>query len=393
MRNGLLATAGGEPRLQEGYKYDVLDNVVVRTQHWDLGFREVFTYDVLNRIETTTVDGQPTQTFRYDASGNLLSKTGVATGNYVYPQQGAPAIRPHAVQSIPGVGSFAYDDNGNLLSGGSRSVIWTIFDMPDTINGASISAQFVYGSEHQRTRQTRGDGTTVIYAGTQEIKTSTSGTTMRTYWPNGIGVEIDRPNAAVSELHWHHLDRLGSVIGLTDQQGVLKEKLAYDAWGKRRTTEGKPMEGTPTPNSLDGKIDNRGFTGHEMLDQLDLVHMNGRVYDPFIARFMSVDPLIQDPVDGQNYNRYSYVLNNPTNNMDPTGFEFETMTGSRICGVETGASCVGNCNSGMFHVDKSRPHDSEVKVNKKDNGRVDPKGNSPQANNSSANYQEAGMDL
>lgn len=57
-----------------------------------------------------------------------------------------------------------------------------------------------------------------------------------------------------------------------------------------------------------------------MLDQLELVHMNGRIYDPLTARFMSADPLIQDPMNGQSYNRYSYVLNNPTNLTDPTGF-------------------------------------------------------------------------
>src|SRR5436189_3443741 len=48
--------------------------------------------------------------------------------------------------------------------------------------------------------------------------------------------------------------------------------------------------------------------------------MNGRVFDPFTARFMSGDPFVQDPVNGQSYNRYSYVLNNPTNLTDPTGF-------------------------------------------------------------------------
>jgi hypothetical protein len=48
--------------------------------------------------------------------------------------------------------------------------------------------------------------------------------------------------------------------------------------------------------------------------------MNGRVYDPFVARFLSGDPIIQDPTNGQNYDRYSYVFNNPTNFTDPTGF-------------------------------------------------------------------------
>jgi hypothetical protein len=48
--------------------------------------------------------------------------------------------------------------------------------------------------------------------------------------------------------------------------------------------------------------------------------MNGRVYDPAIARFITADPILQDPMNGQSYNRYSYVLNNPTNLTDPTGF-------------------------------------------------------------------------
>jgi RHS repeat-associated protein len=72
-----------------------------------------------------------------------------------------------------------------------------------------------------------------------------------------------------------------------------------------------------------------------MLDQLDLVHMNGRVYDPFVARFLSADPIIQDPLNGQNYSRYTYVFNNPTNLTDPTGFCAEgDGTGSRVCAAQ-----------------------------------------------------------
>jgi RHS repeat-associated protein len=57
-----------------------------------------------------------------------------------------------------------------------------------------------------------------------------------------------------------------------------------------------------------------------MLDQVDLVHMNGRIYDPYIGRVLSGDRLVQDPLNGQSYNRFSYVQNNPTNVIDPTGF-------------------------------------------------------------------------
>jgi RHS repeat-associated protein len=353
LKSATLQTADGlntNPiiRLKEDYQYDSLGNVTLRSQYWDQnGFSETFGYDELNRIIQSQVSGQAQQVFTYDAVGNLTSKTGVGTQNgnlgatYQYPVQGSSAIRPHAVDSIPGIGSFGYDDNGNLTSGAGRTLTWTSFDMPNSITKAATqttpaaSASFVYGPEHQRTRQTRVDGgttTSVIYAGAQEVETKAGVTTIKTYWPYGVGVEIDRnlsgtanPNNNTSELNWTHTDRLGSPVAMSTSTGTLREKLAYDAWGKRRTLDGAPIgvgnSATPTPDNLDGLTDNRGFTGHEMLDGLDLVHMNGRIYDPLTARFMSADPILQDPMNGQSYNRYAYVMNNPTNLTDPTGFQ------------------------------------------------------------------------
>ena len=345
-----IATGAGAARVTEGYEYDIIGSVYVRNLFWDTngfqenlaydvpgpnnGFRETFTYDELNRIRTSTVDGQAVQNFTYDAAGNMLSKTGVGTGNYQYPAQGSGAVLPHAVANIPGIGAFVYDSNGNLTGGAQRTVTWSSFDMPSRIEKlfgtVNVWANFAYGPEHERTRQDRSDGSQVVYAAAQEVETKGGQTTVKTYWPAGIGLEIDKPDGS-TELNWTHKDQLGSPIGLTDQNGALREKLAYDAWGKRRTLAGAPVSGNPTPDSIDGKVDNRGYTGHEMLDQLDLVHMNGRVYDPITARFMSADPILQDPMNGQSYNRYSYVMNNPTNLTDPTGFKScEASTGSKI---------------------------------------------------------------
>lgn len=50
------------------------------------------------------------------------------------------------------------------------------------------------------------------------------------------------------------------------------------------------------------------------------VHMNGRIYDPLLGRMLSADPFIQSPANFQNYNRYSYVTNNPLSVTDPSGF-------------------------------------------------------------------------
>lgn len=315
-----LTKAGNLYRLQEGYSYDKIGNVNIRSQHWGLtdGFIELFEYDDLNRLTLSQI-GFVEKRFTYDDVGNLISKTGVGSGDYIYPAQGATARWPHAVSSITGVpGTFSYDDNGNLLGSPWHTVRWNNFDMPQKITKGDKWSSFIYGPEHQRIRQMRDDGTATVYAGAQEVELDSTGAvvTVKTYWPMGLGVEIERVNVATNELHWIHKDRLGSPVAISGESGVVQEMLAYDAWGKRRNANGDA-----TPDTLDGKIDNRGFTGHEMLDALDLVHMNGRVFDPLVARFMSGDPLVQDPINGQGYNRYSYVLNNPTNLTDPTGFQ------------------------------------------------------------------------
>ncbi|MNF70771.1 tRNA nuclease WapA precursor [compost metagenome] len=119
-----------------------------------------------------------------------------------------------------------------------------------------------------------------------------------------------------------HKDHLGSIVAVTDNQGVLLERFSYDAWGKRRKLNGQndpafELSGTGT---LLAQSTHHGFTGHEMLDEMSLVHMNGRIYDPVIGRFISADPAIDTLYSTQGLNSYSYVLNNPLNATDPTGY-------------------------------------------------------------------------
>ncbi len=73
------------------------------------------------------------------------------------------------------------------------------------------------------------------------------------------------------------------------------------------------------PASMSPSVMRRGFTGHEMLDDTDLVQMNGRIYDPSLGNFLSADPFIQDKYLGASLNRYSYVWNNPLSYTDPSG--------------------------------------------------------------------------
>ncbi|MDR2834786.1 MAG: hypothetical protein LBV69_01105, partial [Bacteroidales bacterium] len=107
-------------------------------------------------------------------------------------------------------------------------------------------------------------------------------------------------------------DYLGSVLKIVDANGTTIEEHSYDPWGNHRS---------PTTWEIsDFTGSYRGYTGHEMLPQYALINMNGRMYDPVISRVLSPDNFVQDTLNAQNFNRYSYCLNNPLKYSDPSGW-------------------------------------------------------------------------
>ena len=328
------------------YQYDVLGNLAYRAQLNGAGtlLQESFEYDELNRLKAAHLNGQ-TQNFAYDALGNITSKANV--GTYAYPESGFGSTRPHAVSSITGnvAGltnpSFSYDGNGNLLNGLNRAYTWSAADQPVTIeklsNGQAVQrTEFLYGPDHERVRQivrTMSGGqpqamvNTVVYAGAieKEIDVEKGVTIIRTslgadgYVEERIaGTAIDANTAGTRNGRLFLKDHLGSVIGIVDEAGQLQQRMSYDAWGRRRNVDGSD-DSWGSLGTIKNDQDNSGYTGHEQLDQLGLVHMNARLYDPITGRHVSADPTIPDPADQQAFNRFSYVLNNALAYTDPTG--------------------------------------------------------------------------
>jgi len=117
-----------------------------------------------------------------------------------------------------------------------------------------------------------------------------------------------------SKLYYLHRDYLGSIIMLTDEDGNIAERRHFDPWGQPIKVEDS------AGNTLDKlTLLDRGYTGHEHLASVGLIHMNGRLYDPALHRFLMPDNYIQDPFNTQNFNRYGYCLNNPLVYNDITG--------------------------------------------------------------------------
>jgi RHS repeat-associated protein len=129
--------------------------------------------------------------------------------------------------------------------------------------------------------------------------------------PQGVvAIETRGPSPKIEYLHRDHL---GSLVAITDAGGGVTQRLSFDAFGARR---GEAWEDKTTQIF----VTNWGYTGHQQQDDFGLIHMNGRVYDPGLARFISADPFVQAPGNTQSFNRYSYVINNPLAHTDPSGF-------------------------------------------------------------------------
>ncbi|MCG7281944.1 hypothetical protein MHJ94_11645 [Chryseobacterium taklimakanense] len=104
-----------------------------------------------------------------------------------------------------------------------------------------------------------------------------------------------------------------------------------------------------------GLLIDRGYTSHEHFAEVGLIHMNGRLYDPLLRRFLNADENIQDMFNTQNYNKYGYVLNNPLMYNDPSGefiFAFVAAWGlSALWGtVITGAIIGAAIGAGMYAI-------------------------------------------
>ncbi|WP_437814639.1 RHS repeat domain-containing protein [Sorangium sp. So ce1078] len=113
-----------------------------------------------------------------------------------------------------------------------------------------------------------------------------------------------------------HQDAQGSVTLVTaaDRSAAKSAYAYYEPFGRRIERDGAPLEGLPAELRL-------GLTGHEHDDELGLINLKGRIYDPRLKRVLTPDPVVSAPLFGQSYNRYSYVLNDPMNLVDPTGYE------------------------------------------------------------------------
>lgn len=344
-----------------GYAWDDVDNLTSRVDNIGSGsgaVSESFEYDKLNRLAAYAVSSptipniQRRVELKYNALGMMLSKDDV--GSYAYPAQGVGVRRPHAPLSVAGA-ALQYDLNGNVIAkaaGKYSTLTYTEFDRVATASSSfGIAYAWSYDESQFRVKETRvaSNGTRTLWylhpdavGGLgYELETLNGVNSHRHFLTVGsqtVGVVVsagglpamnaqqvapaDAGVLAINKIEYWHQNHQNSLVATTDHSGAVTARYAYDPFGKRRQNDGNyDLSGSLV---VDWRSDTnagtaRGFTGHEQLNDIGLINMNGRIYDDLVGVFLQGDPVLQDRFNTQNYSAYSYVYNNPLNASDPSG--------------------------------------------------------------------------
>jgi RHS repeat-associated protein len=334
------------------YGYDPNRNVTLRHDRVNKRY-EVYEHDTLNRLTRwhTLVPGPGyvaiNGTYAYDRIGNLKTETfqrqGQArrTSTYGHGENGAP---PHALTSANSQ-TYGYDGAGRQTSGPQRTATYNRHGLPKVLEwGQSGRTRYGYDADGNRALN-RDDGQTVIYAGGLfERYTPAGHASAEIHNVHNIVVDgrvvaqVNRAQAATggpitaTRVFYLHSDLQGSTTMVTNiagrpvgsDEGFLAHQF-YDPFGHRVDDNYEPLgrnrHGSPR----------QGFTGHEMEDQIGIINMKGRIYDPALRRFLTPDPEVANPLSSQHHNRYSYVQNNPTTLFDPSGYQSCVADPNEVC--------------------------------------------------------------
>jgi len=279
---------------------------------------ETYEYDKLDRLTQIKFGAispgtMQTQTFDYYDNGNIFSSH---VGFYTY------GSKPHAVSGIVPYGNV-------VISTNQCDVAYNTYNQPSNITEGVYSLDLSYRHDQQRYLAFKRKNDILeskhLYISKHyEIEMTHNFTVTKhynyIYGDNGV-VAMRIKTSSANDMYYIHTDHLGSYCAITDASKQVKQRSFFDPWGN--VVSGFPVSnGSPfqhMPVALDFKLTNRGFTGHEHYPEFKIINMNGRLYDPVIARFFSPDKYVANSSFTQDFNRYTYARNNPLMYTDPDG--------------------------------------------------------------------------
>jgi RHS repeat-associated protein len=316
-------TKTGVDALKMDYSFDTQrGNLTSRKNYGFSNWTENFTYDSQDRL--TAISGAVNHSQRYDTKGRIEENSFVGEYNY----HGSKQYQLAGID-LNTQGDLYYQNHA------PQQISYNAFKKPVSIyEEGEGRVDFEYGPLQNRTH--------AYYGGLQADKTQRqyhkqyssilpvemvndqeNNTVKIITYIGGDGytapiAHIKQSGDATDDYYYLHRDYLGSILAITDSSGAVKEQRQFGAWGQ--ADQFVDSDGKTIFNY--GSLIGRGYTGHEHFFDVHLIHMNGRMYDANLGRFLSPDNFIQDPFNTQSYNRYGYVVNNPLINVDYSGESF-----------------------------------------------------------------------
>jgi RHS repeat-associated protein len=270
-------------------------NIYTITNVKDSTRTQSFTYDPLNRLLTAGDQMHWSNTYVYDAWGNLYQKN---PGSL--PGEGMSKV-PDTNNHLSGL---TYDAGGHVINDGLGGVF--VFDAENRIKTGSGIA-YTYDADGKRIQKSSGANYWYGPGGNVFAETDSAGN-----WTNYIFFGTRRLARNVNgDIKYFIVDHLHSTSVFADKTGTILDDRDYYPWGGL-----VPGVGTGTSNN------HYLFNGKERDSETGLDNFGARYYPSLTGRFMSPDPVpVSKPhlVNPQRWNEYAYALNNPVSNIDLDG--------------------------------------------------------------------------
>ncbi|QMU63314.1 MAG: hypothetical protein GKR88_02820 [Flavobacteriaceae bacterium] len=322
--------------LKANYNFNAERGNLMSRENVGLDWSESFTYDHLDRL--TQISGSVSNSKSYDSRGRITNNSDI--GQFSYTSGSIYRINEATLNS---------SGDNYYTSHALQQVKFNAFKKPIEIEeeGHGI-VNFQYNPMLMRSHAYYGNNEENInnrryykhYSGISAIEitedTQSNTTKIVTYiggdaYTAPVAHIKTNGSNAIDDYHYLHRDYLGSILAISNADAEILEQRQFGAWGKTD----KFLEGENQSTFGYESLISRGYSGHEHFFDVSLIHMNGRMYDPNLGRFLSPDNYIQEPFDTQNFNRYGYVLNNPLKYTDPSG---EVIWGAVLIGAIIGGT-------------------------------------------------------
>jgi RHS repeat-associated protein len=315
LRPKSLVSNEGTPELNVQMTRDFVGNLLTRES-------SNYSYDGLQRM----VIGEA-ESYAYDELSNL-SRRGSRSYTYQVAGERDKNQMRLAAYNDGSEHALGYDREGNLVSLEDRfdELVYDNLGRLREIIHDSQTDKYQYDASGIRFR--REEGSEIIYS-----MHSGDWIVFQEKYSSGVLAEsrfnliaggqilgqVRKVGASDPVYLYFGLDNLGSRRVVWNEDGTVKVKFAYSAWG-----EFSRVGGAAADEWL------ASFTGKEY-DATGLLYFNARYYDPALGRFLTEDP------SRKGTSWYSYCNNNPLTYTDPTGRKYESLASAELTGNQPAA--------------------------------------------------------